>query len=56
VALFKVVAGIDYRTSKGAVKRAEAGDTVDDLPAAVAAWMTECGAVEPVAASKTKGV
>jgi hypothetical protein len=42
MARYRVLQGIDYPPNK----RAEAGDTVEDLPAASIKWLTEIGAIE----------
>lgn len=45
---YKVLKGIDY----GNGKRAEAGQTISDLPASSVSWLEEMGAIEPVSTSK----
>lgn len=44
--MFRVLAGIDYRTAQGDPKRVEPGDLVDDLPSRDHKWLLECGAIE----------
>jgi len=43
----KVLRGITYGT-----KRAEAGDTVTDIPSSSIKWLTEQGIIEPTEAAK----
>lgn len=45
---YKVLQGIDYPPKK----RAEAGETVDDIPASAISWLIELGAIERVATPK----
>lgn len=46
---FKVRTGINYRPGAGkAEKRAEPGDTVDDIPKKAAEWMLRDGLIEKV--------
>lgn len=52
--VFRVLAGIDYRTPAGVPKRVEPGDVVDDLPPGDHRWLVDCGAVEPVDPPKKK--
>lgn len=46
--------GLNYPGPDGAERRAEAGDTVDDLPAASVKWLAEQGLIEPAPAAEQK--
>ena len=46
MASYKALVGLDYEG-----KRAEAGQTVDDLPSKSVAWLKEQGLIEPAGAS-----
>jgi hypothetical protein len=48
MAKYKILVGIDYPPSK----RAEAGDTVEDLPSGSISWLKEQGMIELVAEGK----
>ncbi len=44
---WRALTGLDYPTGRGTA-RAEAGDVVDDLPAASVSWLLAQGHIDPV--------
>lgn len=46
---YRVLAGLNYPPNgKGAERRAEPGDLIDDLPTQSVSWLLEDGSIEPV--------